>query len=60
MFSEALGWTAGGQGRQVEAPVCHPVAAVVPAHLLQLCKATVVLPTGLFFCVSTNWCHSKQ
>lgn len=59
MFSEALGWTTGGQGRQVEAPVCHPVPKLVPAHLLELCKATVVLPTGLFFCVSNNWCHSQ-
>lgn len=59
MFSEALGLTTRGQSRQVEAPVCHPVPKVVPAPLLGLCKAVVVLPTGLFFCVSTSWCHAR-
>lgn len=56
MFSEVLEWTTGGQGGQAESPLCHPVAKVVPAHLLGLCKAMVVLPTGLFFCLSTDRC----
>lgn len=57
MFSEVLrvdswraGWATGGTN-------CTPVAKLVPAHLLELCEAMVVLPMGLFFCVSTNWCH---
>lgn len=59
MFSEALGvdswravWATGGTD-------CTPVAKLVPAHLLELCEAMVVLPLGLFFYVSTNWYHSE-
>lgn len=59
MFSEALGVDSWRAGWVTGGTIYTPVAKLVPAHLLELREAVVVLPMGLFFCVSTNWCHSK-
>ena len=59
MFSEALGVGSWRAGWATGGTDCTSVAKLVLAHLLELCEAMVVLPVGLFFCVSTNWCHSE-
>jgi len=59
MFSEAFGVDSWRAGWAIGGTDCNPVAKLVPAQLLELCEAVVVLPMGLFFCVGTNWCHSE-